>query len=43
MYGGQETAYKVLLEKLRERDQLQDPGVNGRIILKSASRRGMGA
>ena len=40
--GDRRSAYVVLVEKLRERDRLEDPVVDGRIILKSSSRRGMG-
>ena len=32
--GGRRPAYSVLVEGLRERAHLEDPGVDGRIILK---------
>ena len=34
MYGGRRGVYRVLVGKLRERDQLEDPGVAGWIILR---------
>jgi hypothetical protein len=33
--GERRSACMVLVEKLRERDHLEDPDVDGRIILKS--------
>jgi len=35
-------AYRVLVEKLRERDHLGDPGVDGRIILEKIKEKGWG-
>ena len=34
-YGRSSGLYSVLVGKLRERDHLEDPGVDGRIILRS--------
>jgi len=33
-YGGKRGAYRVSLGNLGERDHLEDPGVDGRIILR---------
>jgi len=33
-YGGGEVCTRVWWGNLRERDQLEDPGVDGRLILK---------
>jgi hypothetical protein len=33
-YGEGRGVYRVLVGNLRERDHLEDPGVNGRIILR---------
>ena len=33
-YGGEERLIQVLVGKLRERDRLENPGVDARIILK---------
>ena len=32
--GGRRVSCRVLVRRLRERDKLEDPGVDGRIILK---------
>jgi hypothetical protein len=32
-YGEKRDIYRVLIRKLRERDHLGDPGIDGRIIL----------
>jgi hypothetical protein len=34
MYGQGEGVYMILVEDLREGDHLEDPGVDGRTILK---------
>ena len=34
MYGGEERRIQGLVGKPRERDHLEDPGVDGRIILR---------
>jgi hypothetical protein len=33
-YGGEERYIQVLVGNLRERDHLEDPGIDGRIILR---------
>ena len=33
-YEGRRVVYRVLVEKLREKDHLEDPGLDGRIILR---------
>jgi hypothetical protein len=38
-YAGEERLYRVLVGKLRERDHLGDPGVDGRIILTEIFRK----
>jgi hypothetical protein len=40
--GERRSAYMVLVEKPRERDDLEDPGVDGRIILKSILKKWIG-
>ena len=42
MYGGQERCIQGLVRDLRERDHLEDIGVDGRIILKCAFKSEMG-
>jgi len=43
-YGGEKSLYRVLVGKLRERDNLEDPGLDGRIILRWIFRKwGVGA
>ena len=37
--GGQERSYRILVGDLRERDHLEDLGVDGKIILKWSFRR----
>jgi hypothetical protein len=34
IYGAEESAYRVLVGEVRERDQLKDLGIDGTIILK---------
>ena len=33
-YGGKRGVYRVLAGSVRERDHLEDPGLDGRIILR---------
>jgi len=40
---GERGGYRVLVGKPREREHWEDPGINGRIILKSIFRNEMGA
>ena len=40
--GKKRGAYRVLVGKLEGKDQLQDLGVNGRIILKNGSVKNLG-
>jgi hypothetical protein len=40
MYGDSRGVYRVLVEKPKETDQLRDPGVDGRIILRWIFRNG---
>ena len=37
--GGQERPIQILVGSLRERDHLEDPGIDGRIILRWISRK----
>jgi hypothetical protein len=39
--GERRGIYSVLVGNLRERDHLEDPGIDGRIILKESSGSGM--
>ena len=40
-YGEKRGVYRFLAGKLRDRDHLEDPGMDGRIILNGSSGSGM--